>query len=60
MASMKCFQCARWSFQNGCALERDNYYQFRDCMLDHKDYSFPKEQPVHPEFPQEGAAHDRH
>ena len=43
MAAMKCGECAYWSFQYGCKLERQNYYQFRDCMTGKKDYSFPKD-----------------
>lgn len=43
MAALKCSDCAYWSFQEGCKLERQNYYQFKDCMTGKKDYRFPKE-----------------
>lgn len=44
MASQKCENCSRYSFAEGCRLERSNY-QFRDCMTGRKDYSFPKDKP---------------
>ena len=43
MAAMKCGDCAYWSFKEGCRIERQNYWQFRDCMTGKKDYSHPKD-----------------
>lgn len=43
MAALKCESCSRYSFAEGCKLERSNYFQFRDCMLGRKDYRYPKE-----------------
>lgn len=38
MAAFKCNRCARYSYEEGCKLERSNYYQFRDCMTGRKSY----------------------
>lgn len=41
MAAPKCFGCARWSVKTGCALESENYWNFKACMLDEHDYMIP-------------------
>lgn len=38
MAALKCESCYAWSIEEGCKLERKNYYRFRDCMTGKKDY----------------------
>lgn len=36
MPAMKCIDCDRWSFREGCSLH--SYCLMRDCMMDRKDY----------------------
>lgn len=64
MPKIMCRNCARWTYAEGCSLERSNYYQFRDCMTEVKDYSFMKEQPqgssaMEQPVPKEVSADDR-
>lgn len=60
MPKIMCRNCKRWTYAEGCNLERSNYYQFRDCMIERKDYSFPKETEQEQPQPEKGAEHDRH
>lgn len=46
MPALKCFSCEFYSDKEGCKLERENYYHFRDCMTGKKDYSFQKKQVI--------------
>lgn len=41
MASPKCFECARWSVKSGCTLENENYWDFRACTLDERNFMIP-------------------
>ena len=42
MAAPKCFECARWSVKSGCALEKENYWDFRACTLDEQNFMIPR------------------
>ena len=41
MAAIKCGSCKNYSFEEGCAIEKQNYYMFRDCMLGLRDLWSP-------------------
>ena len=62
MPRILCRECARYTQQYGCKLQNQNYWQFRDCMLEVKDYSWPKDgtdqEQQHPKTDEEGAADD--
>lgn len=57
MPKIPCSICKRWTFKEGCSLEQRQYWKFRDCMMDRKDWSIPidmeQEQPC-----KEGSADD--
>lgn len=40
MPAIKCMSYVRYDAKTGCKLAQTEYYKFRDCMIDKKDYSF--------------------
>jgi len=41
MAAPKCGSCKHYSKQSGCALERQSYGLYRNCVLDNHDLHEP-------------------
>lgn len=44
MPAIKCSSCARYSRQDGCALEQTHYWQYRNCMLDERNSWIPRQE----------------
>ena len=44
MPAIKCMSCSLYDAKTGCKLAQGDYYKFRDCMTDKKDYSFELEE----------------
>lgn len=37
MAAPKCYDCKNW-IGNECQIAKENYYKYKNCMLDLKDH----------------------